>query len=252
MTTLFISDLHLDADLPRLTDAFLAFMRQRAAQAEALFILGDFFEVWIGDDDESAFNLDIADELRKFSDRGGRLFLMVGNRDFLLGEHYASRCGAELLPDPTVIDLYGTPTLLMHGDSLCTRDAEYMAFRAQSRSPQWQAQMLSQTLAARRAFARQAREKSQQHNRMQASDIMDVTPDEVVRVMQVHGVRRLIHGHTHRPARHPLLLDGEAAERIVLGDWGDYVWWLEAQADGSLELNKQATVQLLNNQASAQ
>ncbi|NHN36074.1 UDP-2,3-diacylglucosamine diphosphatase [Pseudomaricurvus alcaniphilus] len=239
MTTLFISDLHLDAKLPQLSAAFAQFMQLQAPAADTLFILGDFFEVWIGDDDRSEFNLGIAELLREFTDNGGELYLMVGNRDFLMGQDFADECGAMLLDDPALIDLYGVPTLLMHGDSLCTRDTDYMAFRHLSRSPEWQQQMLSQPLEVRRAFADQARQQSQAHNRVQAADITDVTPAEVARVMQEYGVQRLIHGHTHRPARHELELNGETAERIVLGDWGSHLWWLQAEPDGTLELCQQ-------------
>lgn len=240
MTTLFISDLHLDETLPRLTAAFEQFMLNQAVGAQQLYILGDFFEVWVGDDDHSEFNQRIIQTLRTYTDNGGKLFLMVGNRDFLLGEEFARACGATLLADPAVIDLYGTPTLLMHGDSLCTRDSEYMAFRQLSRSPEWQTQMLSQSLQARKAFASQAREQSKDHNRMQADDIMDVTESEVVRIMQEHKLQRLIHGHTHRPARHPVIIDNQPAERIVLGDWGSHLWWLQAETNGALELKKQS------------
>lgn len=239
MTTLFISDLHLDEALPDLTKAFEQFMHNQASTAERLFILGDFFEVWVGDDDDSEFNQQIKAHLRNFTSNGGQLFLMVGNRDFLMGPEFATECGATLLDDPTVIDLYGTATLLMHGDSLCTRDTDYMAFRQLSRSPQWQQQMLSQSLQARKAFAQQARAQSKDHNRMQADEIMDVTESEVSRMMLEHEVTRLIHGHTHRPQRHSFSLGDNPAERIVLGDWGPAIWWLQAEADGSLELRQQ-------------
>lgn len=242
MSTLFISDLHLDEGLPQLTAAFEQFMARVAPKASHLYILGDFFEVWVGDDDRSDFNLHIASLCRNYVEQGSKLSLMVGNRDFLMGEAFAALCGATLLSDPTLINLNGTPTLLMHGDSLCTQDAEYMAFRQQSRSPEWQQQMLSQSLEARKAFAAQARQKSQSHNRMQADDIMDVTPAEVTKVMAEQGATRLIHGHTHRPARHTL---PDHCERIVLGDWGDSVWWLEAGTNGELSLEQRQTTEFL-------
>ena len=238
MTTLIISDLHLDEQLPQLTAAFEQFMQEQASQCEALYILGDFFEVWVGDDDDSEFNRHIIQLLRDFTNRDGKLYLMVGNRDFLLGQEFATHSGAVLLDDPTLIDLYGTATLLMHGDSLCTQDTEYMAFRQLSRSQEWQQQMLSQPLEVRKAFANQAREKSKDHNRMQSTDIMDVTEAEVISTMQKHNTLRLIHGHTHRPHRHQFSLDGEAAERIVLGDWGAHLWWLQAETNGSVELHQ--------------
>lgn len=240
MITLFISDLHLHPERPQLTRAFFHFLHTRARGAEALYILGDFFDAWIGDDDDTPLNAQVAAELKNLSDAGTRLFLMHGNRDFLLGQTFAQNAGAQLIAEGTVIDLYGCPTLLMHGDSLCTGDTEYMAFRQQVRSPQWQAQILAQPLAARRALAAQLRAKSQAMNSLKAEDIMDVTEAEVARVMSEAKVTRLIHGHTHRPARHPMLLDGKPAERIVLGDWHHRAWALEAnespQRENVLEL----------------
>ncbi|NIB43715.1 UDP-2,3-diacylglucosamine diphosphatase [Pseudomaricurvus alkylphenolicus] len=238
MTTLFISDLHLDASRPDVTSAFVRFMEIQAPGAESLYILGDFFEVWIGDDDRSEFNQLIVRQLRQYTDSGGNLFMMVGNRDFLMGEDFAAECGAQLLADPTVIDLYGRPTLLTHGDSLCTKDTEYMAFRAQARSPEWQQNLLAQPIEARREIARQLRAQSKSMNSMKAEDIMDVTQEEVVGNMERVSVRLMIHGHTHRPDRHPLQIAGESAERIVLGDWHDHLWWLQAETDGNLQLNQ--------------
>jgi UDP-2,3-diacylglucosamine hydrolase len=240
MITLFISDLHLHPERPQLTRAFFHFLHTRARGAQALYILGDFFDAWIGDDDDTPLNAEVATELKALSNAGTRIFLMHGNRDFLLGEAFATSAGAQLIADSTVIDLYGCPTLLMHGDSLCTGDKDYMAFRQQVRSPQWQQQILSQPLSARRALAAQLREKSQEMNSLKAEDIMDVTEAEVVRVMSEAKVTRLIHGHTHRPARHPMTINGTPAERIVLGDWHHRAWALEAnqspQAEEALEL----------------
>lgn len=238
MTTLFISDLHLDASRPEITAAFERFMTQVAPGSEALYILGDFFEVWIGDDDRSDFNQTIINLLKAYSDSGKALYIMVGNRDFLMGEEFASQCGATLLNDPTAIDLYGTPTLLMHGDSMCTKDEEYMAFRQQARSPQWQQQLLAQPIEARRAIAKQLREQSKSMSSMKAEDIMDVTLEEVIREMTEHQTTRMIHGHTHRPARHQVELGDGIGERIVLGDWYHYLWWLEADNQGYIEQHK--------------
>lgn len=235
MTTLFISDLHLHESRPAVTQAFYQFLDTRASGAEALYILGDFFDAWIGDDDDVPLNAEVAQHLRQLSDHGTRIYVMHGNRDFLLGESFAKAAGATLIADPTLIDLYGQPTLLMHGDTLCTLDTEYQAFRQQVRSSAWQQQILAQPLAARRALAAQIRAQSKSMNSMKAEDIMDVTPEEVVRVMRDAGVRQLIHGHTHRPARHPLAIDGMAAERIVLGDWHDSAWCVYADP-GGLEL----------------
>lgn len=235
MTTLFISDLHLHESRPAVTQAFYQFLQGRAVGADALYILGDFFDAWIGDDDDAPLHAEVAQALRKLADQGTQIYLMHGNRDFLIGNDFAKTAGAELITDPTRIDLYGKPTLLMHGDTLCTLDVEYQAFRQQVRSPAWQQQILAQPLAARRALAAQIRAKSKSMNSMKAEDIMDVTPDEVVRVMRTEGVVQLIHGHTHRPARHQLEIDGAAAERIVLGDWHDAAWCVTADA-GGLEL----------------
>ncbi|NMT64585.1 UDP-2,3-diacylglucosamine diphosphatase [Marinobacter orientalis] len=239
MTTLFISDLHLEESRPDITNAFLAFLDETARGVEQLYILGDFFEAWIGDDERTPLQEQIAEALRTVTASGTELFLMHGNRDFLIGEDYCNRIGATLLlEDPTVIDLYGTPTLLMHGDSLCTADVEYQKFRANMRNPQWQQMILQRPLAERQQMARQLREISMAKNKGKEEFIMDVTPDEVVREMEAHGVRRLIHGHTHRPAVHHLEVSGKPATRIVLGDWSDNAWWLETGPDQDPVLKK--------------
>ncbi|MDX1801320.1 MAG: UDP-2,3-diacylglucosamine diphosphatase [Marinobacter sp.] len=238
MTTQFISDLHLEEARPDITRAFLTFLDQQAAGCERLYILGDFFEAWIGDDEHTPLQDEVAAALRAVSDAGTDVFLMHGNRDFLIGEDFCSRAGATLLDDPTVIDLYGTPTLLMHGDSLCTADVEYQKFRASMRNAQWQQMFLQRPLADRQLVARQLREISMAKNKGKAEFIMDVTPDEVVAVMEAHNVQRLIHGHTHRPAVHELIANDQPARRIVLGDWAENVWWLEADANREPELRK--------------
>lgn len=219
MPTLFISDLHLDASRPHLVDAFEELLATQAAKADALYILGDLFESYIGDDDDAALNARVACATRQLRDAGVPVFFMHGNRDFLLGEHYAARAGMTLLADPTVIDLGGEPTLLMHGDTLCTDDAAYLKFRALVRDPAWQRAFLAKPLAERRAFAAQARGESRKHTANAKPEIMDVNPSAVESTMGAHGVHRLIHGHTHRPATHRFDLDGTQAERIVLGDW---------------------------------
>ena len=235
MSTYLISDLHLDESRPDVTRAFFDFLRGRAAGAEALYILGDFFEVWVGDDDDAPLAREVANELSRYSGSGAELYLMHGNRDFLLGHDFAQRAGAILLPDPSLIPLAGQKVLLMHGDSLCTLDEEYMAFRRQARDPNWQEALLAKPLAERRQIAAQIRAASKSMNSLKAEDIMDVTPAEVEKVMREHNVRTLIHGHTHRPARHDLTIDGEPAERIVLGDWGDQGWCVKADGH-ALEL----------------
>ena len=237
MTSFIISDLHLDESRPAITQAFFEFLRGPAAGADALYILGDFFEVWIGDDDDAPLAAEVARQLKAYSDQGTALYLMHGNRDFLLGDDFARRCGATLLPDPTLAELGGEKVLLMHGDSLCTRDEEYMAFRQQARNPQWQQALLAKPLEERRQIAAQIRAVSKSMNSRKAEDIMDVTPEEVVDIMRAHDVRTLIHGHTHRPARHSLEIDGKPAERIVLGDWGDQGWCVRIGNNGDTAKN---------------
>ncbi|PTB91669.1 UDP-2,3-diacylglucosamine diphosphatase [Marinobacter sp. B9-2] len=229
MTTLFISDLHLEESRPDITEAFLTFLDEKARSVDQLYILGDFFEAWIGDDERTPLQEQVAAALSKLRDSGTDIFLMHGNRDFLIGQDFCDRAGATLLDDPTVIDLHGTPTLLMHGDSLCTADVEYQKFRANMRNPQWQQMILQRPLEDRQQMARQLREISMAKNQGKEEFIMDVTPEEVVKDMEKHGVQRLIHGHTHRPAVHELMANGSPAKRIVLGDWDKNIWWLEAK-----------------------
>jgi UDP-2,3-diacylglucosamine hydrolase len=239
VTTLFISDLHLEESRPDITDAFLTFLREKAAGVKQLYILGDFFEAWIGDDERTPLQEQIAAALKQLSDSGTAIFLMHGNRDFLIGEDFCHRAGATLLDDPTVIDLYGTPTLLLHGDSLCTADVEYQKFRANMRNPQMQKMMLARPLEDRQQMAKQLRALSMAKNQGKAEDIMDVTPEEVVKELEAHGVQLMIHGHTHRPAVHELEANGKPARRIVLGDWHSHLWWLEVQPGKEAELKKQ-------------
>ncbi len=226
MTTLFISDLHLDAERPQVTDLFGRFLREEARRADALYILGDLFEAWVGDDDPSETGAFVASELRAVSDGGVPVYFIRGNRDFLVGDSYARRAGMAILPDPAVVVLYGEPTLIMHGDTLCTDDVAYQQFRAQVRNPAWQQQFLSQPLAARLAFAQQARAASKAHqaglqDKGTMESITDVAPDTVSATLARFGIARLIHGHTHRPAIHDFGTVGRARQRIVLGDWYD-------------------------------
>jgi len=232
MTVLFVSDLHLDASRPHITELFLAFLDGEARAAEALYLLGDVFEAWVGDDDPGEPGASVCAALARLSASGVPVFLMRGNRDFLFGDGIARRCGARLLPDPCVIDLHGTPTLLMHGDLLCTDDVAYQAFRQQVRDPAWQERFLAQPLPARQAFAAQAREASKQHQKGVSEAITDVAPAEVIEVMSRYGVDRLIHGHTHRPAIHSLTVADRPATRIVLGDWYEQGSVLRMQAGG--------------------
>lgn len=232
MYTLFISDLHLHESRPQITRAFFHFLHTQAINAESLYILGDFFDAWIGDDDDAELPQQVANELLALTRNGVTIYFMHGNRDFLLGDSYAKKSGMIIIPEGTVIDLYGTATLLVHGDALCTDDKDYQAFRAMVRSAQWQQQVLAQPLAARRALAAQLRDKSQSMNSLKAADIMDVTPAEVVKQMEEVKVQVMIHGHTHRPARHKLLANSRPAERIVLGDWHDFAWCIRADSNG--------------------
>jgi len=234
MATLFISDLHLDETRPQIVDLFVRFLADEARKADALYILGDLFESWIGDDDDAPLATRIAHALRSLRDSGVPIYFMHGNRDFLLGAEYAKRAGMELLADPTIVELDGERTLLMHGDTLCTDDVEYQKFRGLVRNPAWQQQFLAKPLAERRAFAAQARGESRKQTAMKAAEIMDVNQGAVESAMRTHGVRRLIHGHTHRPATHRFDLDGQAAERIVLGDWfeqSSVLTWPRLSAD---------------------
>ena len=219
MSTLFISDLHLDAARPHIVELFTRFVAAEARHAAALYILGDLFESWIGDDDDSPLAAEVARSLSGLNRSGVPVFFMHGNRDFLLAEAYAQRAGMTLLGDPTVVDFGGERTLLMHGDTLCTDDVAYQEFRAVVRSPDWQAQFRARSLSERHAFAAQARAESVKHTAGAKPEIMDVNQAAVAAAMRKHGVRTLIHGHTHRPATHHFELDGQPAERIVLGDW---------------------------------
>ena len=227
---LLISDLHLEQERPDINRAFLHFLESRASEAEALYILGDFFEVWIGDDAISPFQRTIAQALRQLSDSGTRIYLMHGNRDFMIGQAFCREAGCSLLHDPSLVELGGEKVLLMHGDSLCTRDEAYMRLRRWLRNPLALFILRNLPLAARRKLARKLRTESREQTRMKASDIVDVTPAEVPRIMAAHGVRTLIHGHTHRPAVHQLEVAGQPARRIVLGDWDSQGWAL--QIDG--------------------
>lgn len=215
---LFISDLHLSPDLPWLTQGFFSFL-EHARGSDALYVLGDLFEAWVGDDHRDDYNNAVIAAFRALSDSGTRLFFIHGNRDFLLGQSFAADTGGTLLPDSQVIDLQGRPLLIMHGDQLCTRDEKYMAFRAQSRDPAWQQALLDKPLDQRLMIASMWRMQSKAMSSNKPENIMDVTPEDVVRVLQEAGAATLLHGHTHRPAVHDITVNGEPARRLVLGDW---------------------------------
>ncbi|PJK10096.1 UDP-2,3-diacylglucosamine diphosphatase [Lysobacteraceae bacterium NML08-0793] len=238
MSALFISDLHLEDARPETTALFRRFLHEHARHADALYILGDLFEAWVGDDDPSDCGAEVAEQLRQTAAHGTALYFIHGNRDFLLGEDYARRCRMRLLPDPAVIVLDGIPTLIGHGDLLCTDDTAYQQFRAMSRAPAWRAGFLAQPLAARLAFARQAREASRaRHDALQADGsaetITDVSPASVAASFARFGIQRMIHGHTHRPALHD---EGAGRQRIVLGDWYGEGFFYARSRDGQVEL----------------
>lgn len=214
--TLFIADIHLSSTHSEVLTFFLEFLSGRARGADILYILGDLFEVWIGDDDPSY--QEVMEALRLLTSQIP-IFVLPGNRDFLLGEGFIKTTGCQLLPDPSLIDVYGVPTLLTHGDSLCTLDSDYQAFRRQVRDQAWQQWFLAQPLEQRRALAQQARRESQQHGKKTVDEVMEVTPQAVHVILEQYGVRRLVHGHTHHPGIHPLTVNREQAYRKVLGAW---------------------------------
>lgn len=230
--TLFVSDLHLDPERPAVTALFLMFLATRAREADAVYILGDLFEAWIGDDDETPLNLEVIQGIRACVDAGTPVFLMHGNRDFLLGDRFVRQSRCVLLEDPARIDLYGIPTLLMHGDLLCTDDTEYLAFRERVRDGGWQAELLEKPLAVRREMAAEMRRSSREKTAGKPESIMDVNAAAVVDAMTQHAVVQLIHGHTHRPGVHALQVAGQPARRYVLGDWYDQGSMLECDPDG--------------------
>ena len=230
--TLFISDLHLDPERPAVTELFLELLDTRVRDADAIYILGDLFEVWVGDDDASPMNQAVCEGLKQSAISGTSVFIMHGNRDFLLGPQFAAASGCNLLDDPALIDLYGTPTLLMHGDLLCTDDSQYMAFRAMVRDTKWQRELLSMSLEERQLMARDMRNRSREQTGGKPESIMDVNKEAVIKAMTGHQAQRLIHGHTHRPAIHDLVISGEPAQRIVLGDWYEQGSLLECTSSG--------------------
>jgi UDP-2,3-diacylglucosamine hydrolase len=231
--SLFISDLHLSPETAAATDALQRFLRDTAIAADALYVLGDLFEYWIGDESlDQSFARQVAHAFRTLADRGVPVYFMHGNRDFLLGERFARESGMQLLPDPTIVNLYGTPTLLMHGDTLCSDDVEYQKFRTLVRNPAWQQAFLAKPPEERVRLAREVRGRSEQAKRVKDVAIMDVNTETVNDAFRVHGYPRLIHGHTHRPARHEHSLDGRRCERWVLADWYEQGSYLLCDADG--------------------
>ena len=230
MRQIFISDLHLDDSHDELRAGFFRFLDEIRGNTDQLYILGDFFEAWLGDDDDTTFNRSIIEALATLP---ADIFVMHGNRDFLLGDKFCRAAGATLLPDPTTITTAVGPALLLHGDSLCTRDTAYMDARTLLRSSAFQADFLSKSLPERQAFANRLRGESKAHTRETAADIMDVTQSEVELALQTAGVSVMIHGHTHRPAVHEFTLPGGAAVRYVLGDRHSTMQYLAIDESGA-------------------
>lgn len=228
MATLFVSDLHLDAQHPEITHQFVEFLERDAPAAEALYILGDLFEVWIGDDDPAPEKRRIVAALRTLTERGVACYVMHGNRDFLLGERFCRETGCQLLEDPMVLHLYGERVLAMHGDALCTDDHSYQRLRAMVRDPAWQRMFLALSTDQRSTLADEARAGSKAHLAEADMAITDVNLETVAKAMRGANVHLLLHGHTHRPNVHRFALDGAQAQRIVLGDWhlrGSVLHW---------------------------
>lgn len=232
-SVIFISDLHLCASRPAITAAFLDFLLTRAVQAKALYILGDLFEYWAGDDDiADAFHEAIITAFRKATDAGLNILFMHGNRDFLLADDFCRMTGLTLLQDPTMIDLYGKKALLSHGDHLCVDDIAYQQFRTQVRDSTWQKTFLNQPLQLRKNQIEAIRIRSEQEKSQKSMDIMDVNAEAVNALLREHQPDLLIHGHTHRPNRHTIHLDGKTITRWVLGDWYEQGSYLACDKDG--------------------
>ncbi|MHB8741814.1 MAG: UDP-2,3-diacylglucosamine diphosphatase [Sulfuricaulis sp.] len=232
-TTLFISDLHLCDARPAITNLFLDFLQRRARTADALYILGDLFEYWIGDEAVTQKEFQpIVHGLRELTASGTPVFVMHGNRDFLIAKDFEMASGCQLLVDPTRLILHGIPTLLMHGDALCSDDIEYMKFRAEVRSQKWQKSFLNKSIAERDKIVHDYREISKNSTAAKKPEIMDVNQQAVNSIMREHRVDRLIHGHTHRPQEHVFTLDGRPARRMVLGDWYEQGSVLRVDAQG--------------------
>jgi UDP-2,3-diacylglucosamine hydrolase len=221
VAVLFISDLHIDAQRPEITRQFVDFLKNEAQGADALYILGDLFESWVGDDAPDFSQQEAIEGIRSLTAGGVPCFVMHGNRDFLLAQQFCRLSGADLLPDPLIVTLYGEPVLVMHGDALCTDDHAYQRLRATVRDADWQRRFLALSVAARRALAGAARVGSQAHTAALEYAITDVNADSVAAALRGSGTATLLHGHTHRPAIHALQVDGRPCTRIVLGDWYD-------------------------------
>ena len=219
MTTVFLSDIHISDEHPEISDHFRRFLLDEKLEANSIYILGDLFEYWLGDDDPNPSYQKIKLLLKKLSDKGKSVFIIHGNRDFLIGESFAEETGCHILHDPHVIDLYGKKVLISHGDIFCTDDKEYQLFRNQTRDPAWKESILSKSLSFREEFAKQARLESSKYTSSKKNEIMDVNKDEILKMYEKYNVEIIIHGHTHRPAIHDIFYNGRDCQRIVLGDW---------------------------------
>jgi UDP-2,3-diacylglucosamine hydrolase len=238
--TLFISDLHLCESRPDITSAFISWMQKEASKAEALYILGDFFEYWAGDDAiDAEFHSPILDVLKQTIQKGTKIYFMHGNRDFLIDLYFAELTGVILLSDPSLVTLYGQRVLLTHGDALCTDDVDYMAFREQVRQPAWHKQFLSQSVEARKSFIKNARLKSEAEKSVKDMAVMDVNLDALKTTIRHYDYPTiLIHGHTHLPDVHNHIVDNQVCERHVLGDWYEQGSYLKMVDDGTIEVGE--------------
>jgi len=236
MSYCFISDLHLQEDRPDITEAFLNFLDETASKSEKLYILGDLFEAWIGDDLKNDFIKEIRHALKE-TNKTTEIFIMHGNRDFLIGPEFATSSGTKLISDPYIEEMFGKSVLLMHGDLLCTADINYQSFRKTSRDKKWQKEFLSKPLKERQKIAKDLRDISKKATNQKKAEIMDVTPSEVLNTMERTSVNLLIHGHTHRPDSHDIQINNQPAKRLVLGDWDRYGWYIWMDSD-SCELNR--------------
>lgn len=233
---LFISDLHLAPERPQIIDLFERFVSEVAVKADTLYILGDFVEYWLGDDDRAEGLKTAFSAFDQLKEAGTNVFMMHGNRDFLIGDDLAARCHFQLIEDPLPIQIQNHPALLMHGDTLCTDDVDYQKFRTMVRNTDWQNDFLSKPLQEREQIALSLREQSKQATADKSPDIMDVNQDAVVETIRHHGISTLIHGHTHRPAIHEFEVDGNPVKRIVLGDWYETGSYLRIPEEGEAEL----------------
>ena len=226
MAYCFISDLHLQEGRPDITQAFVGFLDTTAKKANRLYILGDLFEAWIGDDLKTELSLIIKEKLSLLNDSSTAIFAMHGNRDFLIGEKFCEDTGVTLIDDPCKLNLFGKATLLMHGDLLCTKDVDYQKFRNTSRDPQWRKEFLNKPIEEREKIAKELRSASKKATNLKKEEIMDVSPEAVEEIMTSNNVELLIHGHTHRPKVHSLEINETPAKRIVLGDWDKSAWYI--------------------------